>query len=320
MQSATIKQLILAILFSASSIGAAFLWHRAAPLIAAGESLGAGSFVPPVLALVAAATLFALHVLFVSRRGLLWFALASGVGAPYFFVPSDGIALGALAASVCLAAFGAWRMRNEATHALQFTFSKIAKFGLHLYLTAFALTVSIFFLNALDEERAIAFFLPRPVLSWALDQASGQLESVGAPPVRFNPEGTVDDFLRSYAAQELLQQGAGAEDVSEDQIRALAEQARADLAARYGISFRGDERASDVLHRVVAERIRDALGPYQTYLPVASGIAFFFAFKAFTYPLYFLALGAGFLLIKLLRAGSILVVEKRTIEVERLAL
>ncbi len=318
MQSSTIRQLTLAILFVLVSVGAALLWRRAVPAIAAGEFDAAGQFVPPVAALIFAGALFTLHVLFVRHPAMLWMALGAAVAIPYVFARPDAIALGAFGLSIGLVAFGAYRMRREEQTALHFAFSKIAKLGLHLYLTAFALTVSIFFLNALDEERAIAFFLPRPVLSWALDQASGQLQSFGGPTLRLGPDVTVDDFLRALALRELGQEGT--EKVSESQMETLVAAARKDLGERYGASLRGNERVSDAAYRVVAERIRDILGPYQKYVPVASGIAFFLAFKALAYPLYLLALGIGFLLIKFLRAGSILNVEKRTIEVERLTL
>lgn len=77
--------------------------------------------------------------------------------------------------------------------------------------------------------------------------------------------------------------------------------------------------ADDFYEAMVLE-LQQILGPYQRFLPLASAIIFFFAFKAFTVPVYYLTLIFIFLLLKLLVFSKIVNKEKVQIEVERLTL
>ena len=74
------------------------------------------------------------------------------------------------------------------------------------------------------------------------------------------------------------------------------------------------------MHRAVIERLEDVLGPFVQFLPLISALAFFFAFKAFTFPLYLVSVAATALLIRGLRMATIVRSAPRQITVERLTL
>ena len=87
-----------------------------------------------------------------------------------------------------------------------------------------------------------------------------------------------------------------------------------------GIVVPDREQAAEVLYRATVKQFKELLGPYQDFLPYASAVIFFFAFKTFTIPLYYLALISGFLLIKLLIWSKIIKKETVEIKAERLTL
>lgn len=92
------------------------------------------------------------------------------------------------------------------------------------------------------------------------------------------------------------------------------------LERQYGTEIPNKEETAELLYRATVEQIRQILGPYRDFLPLASAVIFFLAFKAFTVPLYYLTLVLAFFLIKVLIWSKIVVKEKAQIEVERLTL
>lgn len=87
-----------------------------------------------------------------------------------------------------------------------------------------------------------------------------------------------------------------------------------------GFEIPDREQAAEVLYRATVTQFKALLGPYQDFLPLASAIIFFFAFKAFTIPLYYLTLITGFLLIKLALWGKIVKKEVFEVQAERIIL
>lgn len=66
-----------------------------------------------------------------------------------------------------------------------------------------------------------------------------------------------------------------------------------------GLEIPNREQAPEVFYRATVTQFKELLGPYQEFLPLASAVIFFFAFKAFTIPLYYLTLILGLLLIRI---------------------
>ena len=161
--------------------------------------------------------------------------------------------------------------------------------------------------------------VPDTAVELGLRVLSGAVTDLGKIPAA-NSVMTVDQFLEENLRSQMQSHGASARELPQKQVAELLAEQRRALAERYGISFQGNERLADVLHRTITARVQDLLGPYARFLPILSAAAFFFAFKAFTFPLYFIALAATAVLIKLLLAFRILKKGTEKIEVERISL
>lgn len=303
-----------------STIAAFYLWKQEIPVILDGRIESSLGLIVPILVLVGAACFFGLSALFVRRAPGLFASAGIAMAAPYLLIPSSQTNILALALCVCLTLFGAWRMREAFRVSVHFTVAKTLKYGIPLFFTASAITVSMFYLDVLQSRRQdiVSALLPKSLLTIVLGAAGDSLQRSGLP--RLNPEALVDDAIADFVRTGLEAEGAGAGRVPPDEFAKLVSFQRDEIARRYGIEIRGDERVTDVIYRLAAEQIENIAGPYHGYLPLAGAIAFFFAFKAFTLPLYGLTILLTFLLIRILRAGSILIVEKQTVEVERLTL
>ncbi len=85
-----------------------------------------------------------------------------------------------------------------------------------------------------------------------------------------------------------------------------------------GLEIPNREQAPEVFYRATIAQFKELLGPYQDFLPLASAVIFFFAFKAFTIPLYYLTLIFSFLLIKLALWSKILKRDIVQVQAERI--
>ncbi len=77
---------------------------------------------------------------------------------------------------------------------------------------------------------------------------------------------------------------------------------------------------ADDFYEAMVTELQYILGPYRSFLPLASALIFFFAFKAFTVPIYYLTLIFVFLLLKFMIFSKIVTKEKLQIEIERFTL
>lgn len=287
-----------------------WLWHKNISIILTGEFGDYINFTLPLVALIAAGSVFLLMGLFAENIWIVYPAVIISVGAPYFLVEAVPVVLGTLALSLFLIAFAIHGIRKEYTFSIGFSVSKTAKAGLPIFFTVASLIISIFYLSELSTEKALAAFFPKSALNFTLKNISGSLESItGIPGV--SPDATVDQIL-----VKLLRQKFGSQDIP---LSAVALQ-RGEFAQKYGINVKGDEKISDVFYRAVTDYISRLLGPYQRYLPFAAAAAFFFAFKTLTILLYYATVFFTFLLIKLMLWSKILRSEKQQMEVEKLML
>lgn len=313
-----IKEFILAFLSVASSVLAFWLWKETLPVINIGILQNYTQFFAPTAALIAAASLFAVSGMLIETAWLLYGASSVSVGAPFFFSTPSSSAGAALAGSVLLAVFAARHIRKEHLYSLGFSASKILKAGLPLFFTVSSLIVSVFYLATVaDPQKAASAVIPRPVSDLAIRAFSGPLkEATGLAEI--DPELTVDELLKVSVRVKFKTEGVSLSRGTERGLTEVLAHQRDQLAKQYGIELAGDERIGDVLNRAIVDRLREILGPYAEFLPFISALAFFFAFKAFTFPLYFLTILATVLLIKSLTALRIVKSETRQIEVEHL--
>lgn len=318
------KEVILAILIAVLNIAVFWFWFKAAPLLAGGEFKNYGSFIVPVGGLILSASLFSLAALFAKNKWLAYSSAVIAIGAPYMLAKATALTIGIGLASITLIILAVHRIRKEYSLSLGFSLSKTTKVGLPIYFTIASLIVSVFYFGNITEEKALSSILPKSALNFTLKNLAGPLESLSNLPRGFieflNPESTVDEALLKLVEKQSHDQGIDITKVPRQELlRALSSQ-RGEFAKVLGIKLDGQQKIGDVFYNVISRRIEELLGPYKKYLPVASAIAFFLAFKTFTIPLYYLTTLVTFLLIKIMVWSKILRSEKQQIEVERLTL
>ncbi|OHA00817.1 MAG: hypothetical protein A3C07_02115 [Candidatus Sungbacteria bacterium RIFCSPHIGHO2_02_FULL_47_11] len=319
MQRTSLKELILGIVTITAVVGSFWLWHEVIPSLVEGAARGYTPFLLAGTGLLISAVFFSLTALFVKDARLAYAVAFVSVGIPYFFVSATGFVLAAFAVSIFLAWFAVRRVRLETAFSLGFSAAKTLKTGLPLYFTIASLIVTVFYFAALDTERAFESILPQPTFNALLKVMSVPLESLIGLSVR-SPDATVDEVLSDFIRKQLQSQGAAVPAVLSNEVARLVESQRDAVAKQLGITLVGSETVSDVFYTAIADRLKILLGPYARYLPAISAIAFFFAFKAATVPLYFITLVAVWVVVKALVAAGVLRYTKEKLEVERLTL
>ena len=314
------KQYILSAVAAVAGIAALWAWRGAVLLIAAGSFESYGVFIAPAGSIILAACLFSLAALFIERAWLVYAGVAAVPAAAFFLMPQTLPVALAIAAGILLAVFAGRRIRREYTSSIAFSASKILKAGLPIYFTALSLVIALFYYQQIaGRERPAESIIPRAAVDLSLQALSGAVSDLRGIP-HADSLITVDEFLAQNLESQLKTQGIAPNATTKKEIAALVAEQRNELAKRYGIRVRGGERLADVLHRTITEKMQELLGPYARFLPFLSALAFFFALRAFAFPLYFIVVALTALLITLLRASKIIKSEKRSIEVERLML
>jgi len=318
--SASIKEINLGISASAASVAAFWLWKtEAIPGIVAGDFHGWMRFAAPVAGLAAAAALFALSAMFIRDRRIAYGAGIIGVAAPYLFSDATRAALILLGVCAVGAAFAVRKIRREFSLSIGFSVSKIARAGLSLYFTVACVIISFFYAGALDSKNALAAILPKPAFDLTLHyflNSSFARSVTGLPVMRRGV--TADELLDMLAREQLKKQGISPTSIPAADMARLRRAEHDDIARQYGISFQGNEKVQDIFYAAVAQHADELMGPYRAYLPAISALAFFFALKALTLPLYLLALVLAFVLIKGLLSATVLKRATEQIEVERI--
>ncbi len=313
------KELTVGMIAAGVSVATFFAWKSILPFLAEGQYDNAFRFIAPIAGLVLSGALFVLAGIFVRNRSAAYLCPALGIAVPFLFLPATSIVLGALGMSLLLISYAVHRMREEYEYSLGFSVSKVARAGLPVFFSVAALIVAIFYFSGLNEERAISAFAPRPVIQFFLVRMSGNDGLFSElPPI--DAHMTVDDLIREIARRKLDSQGVPSSTIPETEISRLVAAGRSDLSRRLGVTISGNEKIEEAFYAAITSKIEDFFGPYRNFLPIAAAIIFFLAFKAFTWPLYFLAMLVTYLLIKLMALATIIKEEKVTIEVEKLVL
>lgn len=318
----TLKEIILGVLAAGSSAAVFWLWReQAVPALAAGDFQGWMKFVAPVAGLTFSASFFAMAAMFIRDRRIIYAGAMIGAGVPYLLVDASNAAMLLLVLSLAGTAFAVHKIRREFSLSVGFSVSKTVKSGLALYFTVSCLAISLFYSTTLNQKNSLAALLPKPAFDFTLYHFlnSRFMQSItGLPDVRQNA--TADELLDMLARRQLQQQGVPEVQVTGADLARLRKAEHDELSRQYGITFRGNEKVEDIFYTVVAERADELMGPYRTYIPLVSSLAFFFALKALTLPIYLVSLVIIFLLIKALLFAKILKRVHETVDVERITL
>src|SRR3989338_3881826 len=305
-----LKELILAVFFAGLFLAAIWFWRGAMPLIIAGEFNNYKNLLPPLASLFLSGIFFTFSALFIKEEKIVYILSAIVTIIPLFLLPFPTTAYYAVfGVSVLLMFLAIHRIRIEYNQSAGFSLTRVAKAGLPLYFTVLSLIAAIFYLSVVDEEKAISSIFPQSGLSFLLKKFSGPISNLTGLP-EISPDASVDEILTGIVSEGLAKQGISPGKVSKAEFNQILSTQRKELAEQYGLKVTGREKVLDVFYPAIIERIYDLLGPYRVYLPAASAVAFFFAFKTLTFPLYYVLLITIFLLIKFLVLVKILKEEK----------
>ena len=314
-----IKELLLGTTTAISSIIVFWLWHNVTPKIIAGEFQNYTDFLWPVFGLIVAAVFFSLSALFIKNSRIIYGAGMVGISTPFLFVEATPTAVAILTFSLFLIVVAIRRIRQELHLSLGFSVQKILKAGIPLFFSISSLLIATYYLATVTEEKAISAILPKSVFDITLKVVAKPLEGISGLQLD-NAEATIDEVLTKLVEDELKNQNILLPQVTKSELKRLVSQQREQLAKNFGINLTGNEKLGDVFYNSISLRAKSMLGPYKSYVPYASAIAFFLAFKTFTLPLYYFSMLITFVLIRILITLKILKVEKEQIEVERLTL
>jgi hypothetical protein len=319
MDRVKVKEIILGFLTIVVTVGSFWLLFQSISLVASGDFKTFGLSISAVIGLIFAGALFSLLALFVDDWRIRFTSVAISIGVPYFFVSATIFVIVAFFMSILLVIFGAHRIYQEYSLSVGFGVAKTLKTGLPLFFTSAALIVSIFYFANLDRERVVESLFPEPAFVVITQFLARPLESLTGLSLS-NPNATIDDIATDFVENQLESQGILPTSLVQSELTKLVGVERDQLSQLLGITLSGEESISEVFYNSIAIRLKDLFGPYAVYLPAVSAIAFFFAFKALTIPLYFITLLVVWILVYVLERTHVLSREKHNVEVERLIL
>jgi hypothetical protein len=314
-----VKEGVLCVLYVCAMVGSFWLWRLSTAAIAEEVFNSYGQFIASIGSLVVVASLFGIIAIFVHTKWIVYPSVAVSVAVPFFFVPSSRAVVVVMALCVLLTLFAIRRIRKDASLSRGFNVANMFESGVPLFLTVFGIVISIFYLNDVQTKDAVRAIFPRTAFNVTVRALGGPLRSLTGNE-QFTPEQTVDDFFQGLVKKQLGDRGIRIDQVPVKELQRLLAQQRDEIARSYGIKLTGNERIGDVFYTTILERIDDLLGPYRVYVPYASAVTFFLAFKTLSIFLYFPVIGVAFLFIRFMIIMNILTRKKEQIEVERLTL
>lgn len=276
-------------------------------------------FLLPSLLLVVSATLFGLAVSLVQNRWIVYGAAALAGAAPFFFIRANLSAFLGLVAGGLLLCLSVAHIRHEAKSSGIFSVPRLFRAGIPLFFTVASLTAALYYISVVDPDDLAGAIIPRPALDVAIEKIYAPFAE-RTQGIAIDPEDTVDDTLKAVVAQQLSVEGIEIETITQEEFDRLVALQRESLGRQFNIELQGDKKVTDTIFDNIGFRLADLAGPYKKYFPIASAFVFFLAFKAMTWPLYYLAMLLLYLLIRCMVAVQFIRKEKRTIEVERFTL
>ncbi len=311
MDSISGKEIILGALAVASGLVNAYLWKGA--VLTSGFA-NATFYSLPVIALVAAAIFFSLSAIFIRSARIRSLAAVLSLAPGFLLIPYSATLL----APVALTSLGAWYATREIaqeTASGSFHSRKILRGGLPLFLTSFALMVTVFYFSSVSSAGG-SIFLPKALFDAVIPLLEKPLQGI-LPG--FRSEASVDELLLAFASRQL----GGELDPSglpKEERDELLSQSRETLSQQFGITLTGNEKAGDLLYRLTNAQVAKFLGPWRQYMPFLAAAGFFIAIKTFTLPVYWLALILMAGVVKLLLAIGVIKAETETVQVTKLTL
>ncbi len=319
MNNIRLKELAVAALCMGAIVASFLFWRTTTQAISEEAFTSYWQYVASVSSLAIAASLFGIAAIFVQSAVIIYPAVAVSIAIPFLFVPASSLVFAIMGCCVLLALFSVRRIRKETSPSFGFNMANLFKAGVPLFLTVWGIILSLFYLNDIQKKDAIRTIFPRTAFNITIRAMGGPLRSLTGSE-SFTPDETVNQFFQGLVKKQLADRGISIDQIPASEMQKLLTQQRTEIAKSYGIKLTGNEKLGDVFYTTIIERITDLLGPYREYVPYASALTFFLAFKTLSFFLYLAVLAIAFLLIKIMMMGGILIRKKEQVEVERVTL
>lgn len=294
-------------------------WVRISPALSSGEFGNAYAFIWPIAGLMVASVVFSLSSLFVTNIRLQYSFHAAAVLIPFLWIRADFSVLSTAILSILLILFAIRRIKKEEAATLVFSAYKILRAGLPYYFTVAALVTAFGYRDGFSGISAFESLLPKSFFNIALDAVSNPIGSLAGFP-SLDPDATVDETLKNFIVEKLKSRKASTTTISPKEIQQLIALERQELSGQFGLELSGKEKIADVFYSAVAGKIHELSGPYEKYLPVVAVVAFFLAFKAFSWPIALFSSIIASGSIQLMFKTGILIKHSKEITIERLCL
>lgn len=322
-----LKEATVAIIMTATQIGFFILLERSISLLSQGELTNSKEVILVILLLVISAVAFSLSALLVRSIYITGAGLIGGITLTFIILPNflrliPGYILGVSLASAALV-----QIKREVSRSTGFYLSHLLKSGLPLYLTAISVIAATNYAAYISKEKPLGTMLPRSALNYVLNWVSGEKQQGGLGFGAFDPNKTLEQALYELSQEEItatIRDELGTNSIEatiyKEQIEKMVAERKASLSKEIGVALSGKEKIADVVRLLASKKLEQILGSYAQYLPFVSVIAFFLAFKALTFPLYYMTILIVFLLVRLMLLLNILVKRSKTITVNTVSL
>lgn len=232
------------------------------------------------------AVLFSLTSLLVKEKSAaISTMLLPGLVALFFLKVNPWIYLGMFFVLGC-AVFGWHQIQKERSSIPVFRISRILGTGLPLFLTALSLGISLFYYNSYQSTGPVVL-VPRQTFNFFLPYGLKATKGIFSPGFAIDPDSRVNDLLLT-----LIKNEAGnhinLDSLSPSQTNTILAEERKSFSRELGVSIRGDEKVRDLFYEVAEKKAENLAGPYTNYIPLVFAIGVFFAFKALSWPVYWL--------------------------------
>ncbi|MDZ4286077.1 MAG: hypothetical protein U1A23_04055, partial [Candidatus Sungbacteria bacterium] len=309
MNNIRLKELVVAVLCGGAIVASFLFWRTTTQAISEESFTSYGHYIASVGSLAIAASLFGIAAIFVQNAAVIYAAVAISIAIPFLFVSANSLTLAVMGCCIFLGLFSVRRIRKETSLSFGFNMANLFKAGVPLFLTVWGIIISLFYLNDVQKKDAIRTIFPRTAFDVTIRALGGPLRSLTGSE-SFTPDETVNQFFQGLVKKQLADRGINIDQISAGEMQRLLTQQRTEIARSYGIKLTGNEKLGDVFYTTIIERITDLLGPYREYVPYASALTFFLAFKTLSFFLYLAVLAIAFLLIKIMMMGGILIRKK----------
>lgn len=210
------------------------------------------------------------------------------------------LSMGVLLAAM-LSILSWFQIRRSEEVTMSFSVVKGLRSGLPLFFTSLALLGSLFFYEE-QKKQDIVEFIPRQAFNIFFPYFAGAL---GQGEATASPDDTIDELIARLVVEE-AGTALGTNSVPPSYLEAFVRAQREAFSKQFGIELRGDEKVGDVFYLVANKKANEIAGPYIDYLPIAFSVGIFFALKALSLPISWLAIAISSLIVWIMRKSGIL--------------